>query len=471
MKVCKLDLPVMSSWMESNGRRLDGSPYLSGAFEAKIILEKISAKKQPLREVTKGGIKGIFNGPRFSRNYVENPEYGVPFLGSTDILAADLSNLPLLSKKQVKSYPELLINEGWTLITCSGTIGRMVYSRSDMKGMAGSQHFMRIVADPEKIFPGYLYAYLSSKFGVPLIIFGTYGAIIQHIEPHHIADLPVPRLGKDIEEKVHELIDKAAKLRSEYQAQVKEATHRLFSSVGLKDITSGEWHKMGADLGFSHNLDSDASLRAVNFNSRFKKLCATIKSANYKEIKKICIPDTLKRSGRYKRIDAESEFGYQLIGQRQLFWLKPEGRYVAKFSLGKDSFVEPGTILVAAQGTLGESELYCRSEFIWSTAVSMAYSEHMLRVIADEEIMPRGCLFAFMRSEIAFRMLRSCSMGSKLQDHHYEFLSHLPVPYPDKEIQQEIHKTVVDAYEKRHLSNALEDEAVQIIENAIEGVV
>lgn len=158
MKVTKLDLPVMSSWMESNGRRLDSSPYLSGAFEAKVILEKLSAKKQALHEVTKGGLKGIFNGPRFSRNYVEDPEYGLPFLGSTDILAADLSNLPLLSKKQVASHPELLIYEGWTLITCSGTIGRMVYSRSDMTGMAGSQHFMRVVPDPDKILPGYLYA-------------------------------------------------------------------------------------------------------------------------------------------------------------------------------------------------------------------------------------------------------------------------------------------------------------------------
>ncbi len=37
MKTTKLDFPVMSSWMENNGRRLDCNPYLSGAFEAKVI--------------------------------------------------------------------------------------------------------------------------------------------------------------------------------------------------------------------------------------------------------------------------------------------------------------------------------------------------------------------------------------------------------------------------------------------------
>jgi type I restriction enzyme S subunit len=467
MKTTKLDFPVMSSWMENNGRRLDCNPYLSGAFEAKVILEKLSAKKQPLHEVTQGGMKGIFNGPRFARNYVEDPEYGIPFLGSVDILAADLSNLTLLSKKQVASHPELLIDEGWTLITCSGTIGRMVYSRSEMMGMAGSQHFMRVIANPDKILPGYLYAYLSSSFGVPIVISGTYGSIIQSIEPQHIADLPVPRLGKDIEEKAHKNIEESAKLRSEYQIQIKEATHRLFSAVGLKDITAVDWHKMGKDLGFSHNLESHISLRAANFNPRFKKLCETISSTQYKEIDEICMPGTLQRAGRYKRIDADPEFGCQLIGQRQLFWLRPEGRWVAKSALGDDVFVKPGTILVAARGTLGESELYCRSEFIWGAAISMAYSEDMLRIIADEQIMPRGCLFAFLRSETAFRMLRSSTMGSKMQDHHHEFVSHLPVPYPDKEIQQEIHEIVVNAYEKRHLSNVLEDEAVAIVEQAI----
>jgi Type I restriction modification DNA specificity domain len=468
MKVTKLNLPVMSSWIEGNERRLDGNPYLSGAFEARFILEKLSAKKQPLQTITKGGIKGIFNGPRFSRSYVNDPDYGVPFLSGADMLQADLSYLPLISKKQVSTMPQMILEEGTILISSYGTIGRTMYCRSDMAGMVGSDNVLKIIPDQNKALPGYIFAFLSSRFGIPLVISGTSGAIITFLDPSRVANLPVPRLGKDIEEKAHQKITEAAKLRTEYQAQVKEATQRLFSSVGLKDITAYEWHKLDADLGFVHKLSSHSSLRAVNFNPRFKQLCETIKSAKYKELHEICKPGTLRRAGRYKRIDADSEFSCQLIGQRQLFWIRPEGRWVAKSVLGDDIFVEPGTILVAARGTLGESELYCRSEFIWGEAVSMAFSEDLLRVIADEAIMPRGCLFAFMRSETAFRMLRSCSMGSKLQDHHPDFLPHLPVPYPNKETQQEIHELVIDAYEKRHRSNILEDEAVKIVDNAIE---
>lgn len=44
MKIAKLDFPVMSSWMETNGLRLDSGPYLSGAIEAKVLLEKLPVK-------------------------------------------------------------------------------------------------------------------------------------------------------------------------------------------------------------------------------------------------------------------------------------------------------------------------------------------------------------------------------------------------------------------------------------------
>ena len=79
----------------------------------------------------------------------------------------------------------------------------MAYARPDMDGMACSEDVLRVVPDPDRILPGYLYAFLSSKFGVPLVVGGTYGAIIQHIEPHHIANLPVPRLGEEIEARAH----------------------------------------------------------------------------------------------------------------------------------------------------------------------------------------------------------------------------------------------------------------------------
>lgn len=460
---------VPSAWLEQEGRRLDCGPHLSGAMEAKCLLANLSVPKVPLSELTLGGLAGIFNGPRFARSYVVDEAQGVPFLGSTDILSADLSYLPMLAKQQVKAQPELVVDEGWTLISCSGTVGRMAFSRPDMKGMAGTQHFMRVIADPDIVRPGYLHAYLASGFGVPLIVGGTYGSIIQHIEPGHIANLPVPRFGDHVEKQVAEKVVEAATLQSEYQDQIRAATRKLFESVGLNDITSGAWHEGTPDVGFVRQISSAASLRALNFNPRFVQLRESVRARSWRPLVELCLPGTLHRSGRYKRIDADPEFSYRLIGQKEIFWLRPEGRWIAKKSVGDDVLVTPGTTLVAARGTFGESELYCRAEFVWGPDVERAYSEDFLRVIPNESVVLPGCLFAFMRSETAFRMLRSVSMGTKLQDHHPEFLRALPVPYPEKRRRQEIHELVVDAYDKRLRSVRLEDEAVARVERAISG--
>jgi len=69
------------------------------------------------------------------------------------MLQADMSTLPLLSKKDAHSNKlrYLEVKEGMTLITCSGSIGRMTYARKDMEGTWSNQDIMKVVADREKI--------------------------------------------------------------------------------------------------------------------------------------------------------------------------------------------------------------------------------------------------------------------------------------------------------------------------------
>lgn len=171
---------VRSSWLDEDGRRLDCNPYMSGALEARDALKALKALKEPLKLLTKGHSGGIYNGPMFVRNYVDSPEHGVPFITSGNLLQSDLSNLPLLRRRDAESpkLSYLRLQAGMTLISCSGTIGRMSYVRPDMAGMWSSQDVLKVVPDESKISPGYLYAFLSSAYGVPLVVSGTYGAII-----------------------------------------------------------------------------------------------------------------------------------------------------------------------------------------------------------------------------------------------------------------------------------------------------
>ena len=174
---------IRSSWMDGYGYRLDCQPYLGGALEAKVLLERLPLRKDELHTLTSGAEGGIYNGPQFVRRYVESPQFGVPFMTGSSLRLADLSELPLLSRRDATGpkLRHLQIESGMSLISCSGTIGIMAYGRRDMAGVWSSQDVLKVVADPTKILSGYLYAYLCSKFGIPLVASGTYGAIIQHL--------------------------------------------------------------------------------------------------------------------------------------------------------------------------------------------------------------------------------------------------------------------------------------------------
>ena len=69
---------VPFSWIPRSGYRLDVEPFVGGAVETRVFLERAAYPKQPLHELTTGHNGGIYNGPMFRRNYVESREHGVP---------------------------------------------------------------------------------------------------------------------------------------------------------------------------------------------------------------------------------------------------------------------------------------------------------------------------------------------------------------------------------------------------------
>jgi type I restriction enzyme S subunit len=443
---------------------------MSEVLEAKELLEKLKTEK--LHKLTDGYDGGIYNGPQFVRNYVDDPKYGVPFLTTSTMLQADFSHIPTISAKDAHStkLSYLEIKEGMTLITCSGTIGGITYARKNMVGIWSNQDIMKVVPDTEKIKPGYLYAFLSSRFGIPLIVSGTYGAIIQHIEPEHIIDLPVPRLGK-IEDKVHELVQQAADLRVEAAISINKATADFLVSAGLKNLTPLEWSRNSGQLGFSANIPK-TTLRAINYVPLNQNIQKLIMKNNFKSkpLYKTTVQGTLRSGLRFKRIDSDPAFGVELIGQREISNIDPKGRWIAKNKLPQDKllFVPSGTIMVNAQGGLDEGNSFARVQFISSRNTKYAYSQHFLRVIANEKIIPGGALFAYLRSDIAFRLFRGCAVGSMQQDFHPDLVANIPVPIISDEESKRIDKNVRNAYKKYDDAVDLEDQARSLVERAIE---
>ncbi|MGW1391941.1 methylation-associated defense system restriction endonuclease subunit S MAD5 [Streptomyces nigra] len=467
MKLVSLSHPIMSDWLADQGFRMDPSPYLSGALEARKLLERLPNTVR-LSNMTAGHNGGIFNGPKFSRVYLDDLKHTVPFLGSTDMMEVDFSFLPQLSTKVADKFPYLEVKPGMTLISCSGTVGRMAYARPDMAGIWSSQHVMKVAANTERIPSGYLYTFLRSKFGVPMIASSAYGAIIQHIEPHHIADLPVPRFDAMLEKHIHRMVDISARLRARFQAGLVAATEDFFRSVGLPELIDIRWHQQERDLGFEVEGVGPTTLRALNFAPRAMRLIDKLGSVPGKTLGEICAGGTLRTGARFKRIDADPTHGVRLVGQRQAFWIRPEGRWISAAQAPDDILQQDETVLVAAHGTLGENEVYARSILVTGSWLDNAFSQDFVRVLSGDEEVTGAYLFALFRSDAMFRILRSMSVGGKQQEYHSRLLRDLPIPLAAPEDRHRIAETVRRAYRNRDRAEVLEDRALALLTEAIE---
>jgi type I restriction enzyme S subunit len=451
---------VPSGWLERDGRRLDCGPYMSGALEAKVLLESLNARKDTLQAVTLGGTSGIFHAGRIKRIWVDSARYGRPFLSSTEILQADLSNLPFISKKAVAENPRLPLSPGWTLITRSGTVGRMAYARPDMDGYACSEHVLRVVPDPENILPGYLYAYLSSKFGVPIVVGGTYGAIIQHIEPEHIANLPVPRLGKRIETAAHELMDEAAKLRDEAATSQQKALARVqellrWRTTPATNITQAAASALQRRLDAFHHTP-----RVVEARESLARL-GTERLGN--KVESVFEPN---RGPRLKVEDPA--FGVPFLSSSEVFRLDPVGEYSISTRrtphLDK-LLVSERDLLLPRSGQLGG--IIGRAVLPLPTYYGHAASEHLVRVrCASKE--DAFFLWSVFASEPGYLATIGTAFGSSIPSLDCELLADLKVPWFDDTKRSQLCELVGFAVHVNTRAIHAERNAVRIVEDAIE---
>jgi type I restriction enzyme, S subunit len=83
---------------------------------------------------------------------------------------------------------------------------------------------------------GYLYTWLASNYALPLIQRFTYGAVVDEIDHHHLAQVAVP-LPKD-PETISRLVLKANDKRTEAYYLEKEALKILDEKVIFADVST-----------------------------------------------------------------------------------------------------------------------------------------------------------------------------------------------------------------------------------------
>lgn len=450
--------------MPGYGYRLDTKPYVGGALQAKLLLEELPLRKDSLTSVT----VGIFHAGRESRKWVETAEFGIPFLGSSALQNADFSNLPFISKEQVAHNPAFLLKEGYTLITRSGTIGKMAYCRKEMAGLACSEHVLRVAPDTSKIPPGYLYAFLSSKFGVPLVTSGTYGSLIQSIEPEHLAQIEVPRLDPEKEQAIHDLVEEAGRLRSEASAKISEAVTLLEKEAGF-DEPSDRPNRLGAAaIESSEIFDSCARIDAWFFNSRSISIKHIIDNHPWgaKPLESVA---NVYGTPVFKRIYVDGdEHGVGFFGSAEIFKVDrtPEAFLSLKVKGIYKYILSEGSVIMASSGSLGG--VIGRPQYVDRQIAGMAASNHVLRIDPLKDRVRPGYLYAYLASQrIGYPLILRTACGDAIPEIWPIYLNQIPVLMSPKILEDQIADDVENAFEMRVAATETERSAISTIEHEL----
>ena len=160
--------------------------------------------------------KSIILPGRFKRVYVEEGQ-GRVFIGGKQLFELDPSNKKYLSLSQHgdRIEKQLELHENMTLITCSGTIGKVALVGKHWENWTANQHIIRVVPADDRI-AGYLNIFLASDYGYHLITRHTYGAVIDEIDNTHVSRIPIPLLkNHDVQLQINALALEANEKRYE----------------------------------------------------------------------------------------------------------------------------------------------------------------------------------------------------------------------------------------------------------------
>lgn len=118
---------------------------------------------------------------------------------------------------------QLELHENMTMITCSGTIGKVTLVGKHWENWTANQHIIRVVPVNEEV-AGYISIFLSSDYGYQLITRYTYGSVVDEIDDNHVHQIPVPLLkNSEIQKRINDIALKANEKRYEAYKLEQEA--------------------------------------------------------------------------------------------------------------------------------------------------------------------------------------------------------------------------------------------------------
>lgn len=455
MKVLK----VKNSWFKDSDLRLDAAYHLSDGTITNHKLKSCPYKTLNLQQCA----KNIFKGNIFKRVYVDNETNGFPFLTASDMMTAELKAGKYISKKY-SDVEHLRLKKGWILISRSGTLGNTVYTNEDFEQFIGTDDLIRIEPDDSIILSGFLYAYLSSKYGYGLLTQSGYGGVIQHIEPHHIESISVPVFPEDKQQLIHQLIVEASELRVEANKLLSKAIqsienmYRMHLPKNIIGVKTGKVSIKNLLNNGQQRLDSPVYLSsAKNILDKEELEFATISELNFQVF----------RPGIFKRVKVNSK-GIPYIKGSELNKTNPFGNceYLSRKQTPflDQLLLKENQILFTCAGTVGDIKMITR-EYEEKGAIG---SQDIIRIEQNGAKLSISYLFAFLKTGFCNDYIQSLKYGSVIERVEPFHVQSIPIIIPEREFEEEIIELISEYNSNSYLSFIKENQAIALIEKEID---
>ncbi|MDM8556026.1 hypothetical protein QUF75_14975 [Desulfococcaceae bacterium HSG7] len=340
--------------------RLEASVYGIEGRQARLDLEK---SKWPVVNLGNEFIENSFYLGRFKRIYVDKLS-GVPFIMPSQITEIYPKATKYISEQTNITIESTRVKKGQVLLTRSGTIGVASYVSETLNNKSISDDVIRIEC---KEYSGYIYAYLKSKTGRLLIETNNYGAVISHIEPVHLNNIPIPNPHPILKQQIHNLIKESFRLRDESNELLDEAQLLLKEALQLPDIEKPQAKVKQFDnkanfLNYPVKLSDLENRLDGSYHVPIVKMIEQHLQENAKEITTVGdlrVSQAVILPGRFKRIYVEKGSGTVFFGGKQLYELDPSNKkYLSLKQHGdriKDELkIHINTTLITRSGTIGK---------------------------------------------------------------------------------------------------------------------
>lgn len=368
---------ISVSEMTNLDRRMEAETYLSSGFGLRRAIERRSGGWVPL-----GDLARFWAPPRIKQVFVD-PSEGVPYLNTSQVFEVRPSPRKWLAMEKTSKAASRLARQGTILVMASATPGRSTLVTAAHENAILSHHFMR-VEPKESHVSGWLYGFLRSPQGFAMLSGSQYASIIRHIEPHHVAALPIPTVDSAVAQDFDGRVAQILALRNDAFRYAEEADARFADAVGpVQSSESEDGFVVQASVLSQGRRRLDAAFhtpRATGIVAKFRR---------YDRLRDVA--SRVWWMPRFKRFYGDG--GVPYISADELFTINPQGSrriLVRPDDSHQDYYVRAGWLLMACSGQV----------YGLNGAVTMATARHenvffshdLIRIIPHESRIRAGYL-------------------------------------------------------------------------------